>query len=790
MVKGVRGLLALCVVMQSTGCLFDEIKQQQSVLSQDMQADMDSSDMPAGDMAGEDMVADMSVDMKATCPEGRQDNDGDGACSPACDVLTCGAPANTCDDSSGLIECICALGYMGPRCGTCAEGHHREAAVCVPDEMPACNLNCGEQECQIINGMPQCVGGQPMCSPACGPGQVCRFDANNMPQCMPDTCMPGTQDLNGDGECHPTCAVWEMGNSCGRGTCVIDMTEGQDSSGKPVCDCEEGWRGSSPTTCDVCADGYVMDNGECVVPQVCQNVSCDAPLTVCEENMQGAGECVCVSDSSPDGNGACVCNSGFVYDSQSESCVAGGVQTCGELKSRTNVTEDGYYTLHINGDLSQPWWVWCADMNTSTPLEYLPLAMTHDNHNVFERFGEPGGVTLTPEPYNRRLTRTRYEKVRFNPLTMKIDIMDTRFAQTEVEQDTTDSINVSINPVPFGVAQGCGEQLSDPNLREVARGRLDLRGTPFVPFSQWVPAGVCASGSSAAFSGASALEFVGNGGSQVYGGCGAIVPADIAGHFPSGCTTVMPPATPGSLGSSEEVITLQYFGQGVVSLNPKTCAEAKMLGTCTSDGACTLYVGRDGVKSWTAQCRDMSTAAPKTYVQLDPVGGEYWPSTQVDAGGMTTHDSRHQLVEIDGHSMRVNINDQTFASTPSTAMPQPFAVGYSCSQSVDAFMLIKLAAMQDITWKSEVLPFGECAQITTPVNMPGTQIQHRVHGGSHKIGATNYIDGCGGVAPAPYARQYGYLACDATAPVMSSFTARPSTQQDYLLEMQHINGNP
>ena len=189
----------------------------------DMSSGMIALDMPDS-MAGEDMVADMSVDMKATCPEGRQDNDGDGACSPACDVLTCGASANTCDDSSGLIECICALGYMGPRCGTCAEGYKREAAVCVPDDAPVCDLNCNQgQECQIINGIPQCVGGQPMCSPACGTGQVCQLNANNMPQCI-DTCGPGTQDLNGDGECIPTCAVWEdMGGDCGRAVseCVV-----------------------------------------------------------------------------------------------------------------------------------------------------------------------------------------------------------------------------------------------------------------------------------------------------------------------------------------------------------------------------------------------------------------------------------------------------------------------------------------------------------------------------------------------------------------------------------------
>ena len=811
-----KRMAVLCIVLQGTGCLFDEISQQQpSTSSQDMYtADMSdaSVDMVAGDMSSDmagDMVADMSVDMKATCRDGQQDNDGDGACSPACDVLTCGAPANTCDDSSGLIECICALGYMGPRCGMCAEGHHREAAVCVPDEMPVCNLNCGEQECQIINGMPQCVGGQPMCSPACGPGQVCQFNANNMPQCMPDTCMPGTQDLNGDGMCHPTCAVWEMGDSCGRGTCVIDMTQGQDSSGKPVCDCDDGWRGSSPTTCDVCADGYVMDSGECVpgcspacedsqkcdieavggptcVDLTCADITC-GEFSACVLGAQGpACECVVgTTDSDMDG----VLESG-------ESCVVTHPQTCAQAKSVYGSDSDGHYKLYVDNDPGKPWWAWCKDMFAASPLEYLPLAMTHDEHNVFERFGMPHAPSTTSgaagAPYDRRLTRTYYEKVRIDPVTLRINIFDAQFAQTEVYQDTDTDLNLFHEAVPFGVAQGCS-LISG----EEAHGEVNLEQTPFAVLGSFSQVGVCPANTMSTGTGQKiALQAAGGSAS---GGCGAIVPDSYSPYFKMGCSNVSGPAMTGQP-ADPFVLQLAYSNAAKgVDLLPKTCKEAYALGHCVAQQmdseSCSLYVGRDPDKEWTATCIDPMSDNPTTYVAADVDGGIGLTDTAtIDANGNRTNCSSYEYFRLEPHTMRVDIKDHRFSSIVcSNGDHNDVGVALSCSDSQGSTVVsqVFLESWTHLVLQSGFRSFGQCNAFAPSGGYSTLGDAYFTKGGSHIDENGMMMVGCGGVAPAEYAAQFGYQSCNAQDDTQSTdVPARPSTQQNYLLHLKHTDGNP
>lgn len=69
-------------------------------------------------------------------------------------------------------------------------------------------------------------------------------------------CDTGYQDIDGDGECKPSCeATGELAFDCsGHGTCELD------EQGDRVCACDEGYRGA---TCDACAPGYVMGASGC-----------------------------------------------------------------------------------------------------------------------------------------------------------------------------------------------------------------------------------------------------------------------------------------------------------------------------------------------------------------------------------------------------------------------------------------------------------------------------------------------------------------------------------------------
>lgn len=82
----------------------------------------------------------------AECAAGYQDADGDGACELGCDAtgadaLDCGE-SGTCeeDDETGLRGCVCADGYEGELCDTCAAGYEADGDACVLDLPPTTNL--------------------------------------------------------------------------------------------------------------------------------------------------------------------------------------------------------------------------------------------------------------------------------------------------------------------------------------------------------------------------------------------------------------------------------------------------------------------------------------------------------------------------------------------------------------------------------------------------------------------------------------------------------------------------
>lgn len=92
------------------------------------------------------------------CPAGQQDNNGDYACEPACDVNACGG-RGTCSDAGGFAVCACNTGYAGAACGACASGYQDNDVngTCTPTCATA-SLSCANSTtCSDSSGAARCA---------------------------------------------------------------------------------------------------------------------------------------------------------------------------------------------------------------------------------------------------------------------------------------------------------------------------------------------------------------------------------------------------------------------------------------------------------------------------------------------------------------------------------------------------------------------------------------------------------------------------------------------------------
>ncbi|NOK23356.1 GON domain-containing protein, partial [Corallococcus carmarthensis] len=174
--------------------------------------------------------------------------------------------------------------------------------------------------------------------------------------------------------------------------------------------------------------------------------------------------------------------------------------SCQDVLTFSPGAPDGEYTLFVNKDPLKRWTAWCKDM-AGTPKEYLPLAHTEEgtNYSQYTAGGNSPGTHV----------RTRYTRVRLNPVTLAVDTGDQSFAAS-----TGLLMHVNkerVTAMTYAAAMGC----STTGLANV-----DLRGTPFS-----VPTG--AIGRAGPSSGSSWWTFGAN--NQVvemrgYGGCGWVGP--------------------------------------------------------------------------------------------------------------------------------------------------------------------------------------------------------------------------------------------------------------------------
>jgi thrombospondin motif-containing protein 9 len=142
------------------------------------------------------------------------------------------------------------------------------------------------------------------------------------------------------------------------------------------------------------------------------------------------------------------------------------VSSCKEAIQEELGNKDGEYLMRLNPKCNRPVKVYCHDMHTSQPKEYLTLTQGLDNHaRIYDRRLRPsirnqcGGLNPGSLPYNEG-GYTRFYKVRFDIPGLKIVPDDFQFASSAGK------------PIPYGTAGDCYSS----NLGNCRKGTLDMGG--------------------------------------------------------------------------------------------------------------------------------------------------------------------------------------------------------------------------------------------------------------------------------------------------------------------------
>ncbi|WP_375758923.1 GON domain-containing protein [Corallococcus exercitus] len=133
--------------------------------------------------------------------------------------------------------------------------------------------------------------------------------------------------------------------------------------------------------------------------------------------------------------------------------------TCQDIRTARPGSQDGQYALFVNKDPLKRWTAWCHDM-AGTPKEYLSLVHTEDGAN-FAQYTAGGNSPGTD-------VRTRYTRVRLNPVTLAVDTRDPTFATSAGALKHMNKEPVT--SMTYAAAMGCSR---------TGLANVDLRGTPF-----------------------------------------------------------------------------------------------------------------------------------------------------------------------------------------------------------------------------------------------------------------------------------------------------------------------
>jgi hypothetical protein len=135
-------------------------------------------------------------------------------------------------------------------------------------------------------------------------------------------------------------------------------------------------------------------------------------------------------------------------------------QSCRELATSDPAAKDGEHTLYLSNDEQHPWAAYCVDMGR-TAKDYLTLP--NSNGGTWSMYRAGGAAPGTD-------VETRFDKVRIDPITLKLDISDQTFAVST--GSLTDVSGAQVTSMPLGVAMSCGGGSANANV--------DVGGTPFV----------------------------------------------------------------------------------------------------------------------------------------------------------------------------------------------------------------------------------------------------------------------------------------------------------------------
>ncbi len=140
-------------------------------------------------------------------------------------------------------------------------------------------------------------------------------------------------------------------------------------------------------------------------------------------------------------------------------------QSCQEIKVNKPSSEDGVYQIDPDGEGdNQPFEVYCHNMNTEEPKEYLELKQTGENYNY--SLYKSGGARTGEDVI------THYSKIRINPKTLIVDIGDKTFSSS------TGQLYYRGNPTEssggYGIAWDCITYYSSEG-----KANIDLTGTQF-----------------------------------------------------------------------------------------------------------------------------------------------------------------------------------------------------------------------------------------------------------------------------------------------------------------------
>ena len=120
---------------------------------------------------------------------------------------------------------------------------------------------------------------------------------------------------------------------------------------------------------------------------------------------------------------------------------------------------DGEFELFANGNLNLPMTIYCHDMASNAPQEFISLQELGDQTN-FSRYSYPDGEIVV-----------QFEKIRVSPFNLKIDATDRTFAK--IIDSRSDQV---FDPPDYGSAKGCTAEESQP-VSGVAN--IDLTGTQY-----------------------------------------------------------------------------------------------------------------------------------------------------------------------------------------------------------------------------------------------------------------------------------------------------------------------